>query len=161
MMGMDVFGKQPRSERGAKFRNNVWWWHPLAKYACKVAPEITSACEYWQSNDGDGLDDGGAIALADALQAEIDSGRADAYAQRYTSEQEMRPNEPCNICEATGIRLPTPVAGAGDLAHGGIKCNGCNGSGYVRPSDSEYPFSVENVVEFVAFLRDCGGFEIW
>jgi hypothetical protein len=25
----------------------------------------------------------------------------------------------------------------------------------------KYHFSVENVQGFVAFLRDCGGFEIW
>lgn len=159
-MGMDVFGKEPRSEQGKYFRNNVWWWRPLADYCCEVAPEIASGCGYWQSNDGDGLDDDGAIALADALQAEINSNRADAYARRRQSEIEMMPNEPCYLCEATGTRKPVPDVGAGDLKLGGIKCNNCDGSGYVRPNADNYPFSVENVIEFIAFLRDCGGFEI-
>lgn len=33
-------------------------------------------------------------------------------------------------------------------------------SGFVC-SPNNYNFTVENVQEFVAFLRDCGGFEIW
>jgi hypothetical protein len=34
------------------------------------------------------------------------------------------------------------------------------GTGYVRPDCTDYPFSIENVKEFVAFLKECGGFEI-
>jgi hypothetical protein len=29
-MGMDVYGKEPKSDKGEYFRNNVWWWRPLA-----------------------------------------------------------------------------------------------------------------------------------
>jgi hypothetical protein len=160
-MGMDVYGKAPRSEQGKHFRNNAWWWLPLADYCCEVAPEITSKCTHWHTNDGDGLDAADAIALADALQAEINSNRAEPYARRRQSEIEMMPNEPCWLCEGTGTRKPVPDVGAGDLKLGGIKCNGCKGSGYVRPPDDSYRFSVENVIAFIAFLRDCGGFQIW
>ncbi|TGT76745.1 MULTISPECIES: hypothetical protein [unclassified Mesorhizobium] len=159
-MGMDVIGKAATSEAGEYFRNNVWWWRPLADYACEVASEITSACEYWQSNDGDGLDAAASVALADRLQAEIDAGRTAAYAKIHTSKLEQMPNVPCRICAGTGTRLPVPHCGAGDPKAGGIRCNGCEGSGYVRPFDTNYPFSVENVQAFVAFLRACGGFEI-
>ena len=31
-MGMDVYGRRPKSERGEYFRNNIWWWHPLADF---------------------------------------------------------------------------------------------------------------------------------
>jgi hypothetical protein len=159
-MGMDVCGNDPTSEQGRYFGNNVWWWHPLAAYACKVAPEITSACEHWHTNDGDGLDNQGALALADALQKEISASRTDAYARRYASEQEMTPDEPCSICAGTGTRGPSPHSGAGVLKLGGLKCNGCGGSGHIRPWSTQYPFSVENVVKFVAFLRESGGFRI-
>ena len=54
-MGMDLSGRKPTTEQGEYFCNNVWWWHPLAIYICEVAPEIADHCEYWQTNDGDGL----------------------------------------------------------------------------------------------------------
>jgi hypothetical protein len=159
-MGMDVFGKNPAGEQGKYFRNNVWWWRPLAEYCVEVAPDICAPCKYWQSNDGDGLDADGAAALATALQHEVDENRTLAYALRRASAQEQMPNEPCSICAGSGTRLPIPQGGAGDLKTGGIKCNGCDGSGYVRPSATHYWFSVENVVRFIAFLRESGGFEI-
>jgi hypothetical protein len=179
-MGMDVYGNNPTSETGDYFRLNVWWWHPLANYCCEVAPEITAPCTHWHSNDGDGLDAERAGALAEALQREISAGRTAAYEKIYTSKQEMAPNEPCDICDGTGTRKPVPERelpegdevfvmfcgpepeiGAGDPNNGGIKCNGCDGTGTVRPWATNYPFSVEKVEKFVAFLRECGGFCIW
>lgn len=159
-MGMDVYGKSAKSEKGEYFRNNVWWWRPLADYCRLVAPEITSGCKCWQSNDGDGLDGEASLKLADALQAEVDSGRTMIYEKSYMGKLETTPNVPCRICAGTGIRKPVPECGAGDPKAGGITCNGCSGHGYVRPDEASYPFSVENVEGFIAFLRDCGGFEI-
>jgi hypothetical protein len=158
-MGMDVYGTKPSTTEGEYFRNSIWSWRPLATYICEVAPQIAVACTYWQSNDGDGLNEAGSIALADALQAEIDSGRTAAYALRYRSEQEKAPNEKCFLCEGTGTRKPVPERGAGDQITG-IRCNNCQGEGYVRPMATNYPFRTENVREFVAFLRGCGGFRI-
>lgn len=83
-MGMDVFGKQPRSKTGEYFRNSIWWWHPLADYILENSPqELTSKCRYWHSNDGDGLDDEDSKKLADHLQQLIDSGHTAASAGRY------------------------------------------------------------------------------
>ncbi len=160
-MGMDISGLKSTGERGEYFRNSVWWWHPLALYCQDVAPEITSACRDWHHNfTGDGLDAAGALALAEALQKEIDTNRTDAFARRFNSGQEMLPNEPCNICDGTGVRITFPHLGAGDLKKGGIVCNKCQGAGNVRPWASYYAFSTENVANFVAFLRESGGFDI-
>ena len=81
-MGMDVFGKNPKSKEGEYFRNNVWWWRPLAIYCYEVAPDIAARCKYWGSNDGDGLGKEDSIRLAELLQAEIDSGRCRQYANK-------------------------------------------------------------------------------
>jgi hypothetical protein len=159
-MGMDVCGRNATGERGRYFRNNVWWWRPLADYCIMVAPDICAACRYWYSNDRDGLDAEGAVALAEALQNEIAAGRTEAYARRYAFHQELMPNEPCIICAGTGIRKPGPHSGAGDPRQGGIKCNSCEGAGYVCAWASHYPFSTENVAAFAAFLRESGGFSI-
>ena len=58
----------------------------MADYCIRVAPDICAPCKYWHSNDGDGLDAAGALALADALETEIDAGRTEAYARRYASD---------------------------------------------------------------------------
>ena len=33
-MGMDVYGLEPRKEKGEYFRNNVWWWRPTLGLRC-------------------------------------------------------------------------------------------------------------------------------
>jgi hypothetical protein len=159
-MGMDVYGKAPSSETGKYFRNNVWWWRPLADYIIRTAPRIAAKCPYWHSNDGAGLSAKDSIALADILQAEIDSGRCDAFAKIRDAELAAIPNEVCRLCDGTGVRKPIPEVGAGDLKRGGLKCNACEGTGSVRPSTTYYPFDVDNVRQFIAFLRESGGFEI-
>ena len=162
-MGMDVYGKAPISKTGEYFRNNAWHWRPLAFYACELAPKITSACRHWQSNDGDGLDTAGAIALADRLQAEIDSGRCAIYAANYMARLDGTPDEDCPHCRGTGQRTEKLINGlVGGPWNSGEpwSCNACDGKGHRRPYSTYYPFSVENVQAFVNFLRDCGGFEI-
>lgn len=155
-MGMDVYGCSATSEKGEYFRNNVWWWRPLAEYCCEVAPAITAKCTYWQSNDGDGLNARDARRLADALEKELREGRTAAYAAIRDAEHNQLPDEPCKICAGTGSRPEPPNIGAGTTG----ACNGCNSTGRKRPIATDYPFSVENVEQFVAFLRDCGGFKI-
>lgn len=150
-MGMDVYGKAATSDVGKYFRNNCWWWRPLARYAVEVAPEVTAACTHWQSNDGDGLDADGALKLAEALQAEIDAGRTSAREKEYMALLDALPDIPCNICGGSGRRNDMEVANG---------CNKCHGKGRVRPDETSYPFSAENVQEFVSFLRASGGFEI-
>jgi hypothetical protein len=157
-MGMDLYGRKPTGESGRYFRNNWPLWHPLARYCNMIAPETCAPCRHWHSNDGDGLDAAGAVALAEALQKEVDSGRTETCARRYASEQELMPDELCGFCIGTGVQLPFPDRGTGDLKDGGIKCNNCQGTGYGRPLPL---FSTENVAAFVAFLRESGGFSIW
>jgi DnaJ-class molecular chaperone len=120
---------------------------------------IAGKCQHWHSNDGDGLDFAAALELATILQAEIDSGRCERRARIYTSAQEAEPDVVCDLCDGTGTRKPVPEWGAGDLASG-IRCNACAGEGHVRPWPTHYPFDVENVRQFIAFLRGCGGFAI-
>jgi hypothetical protein len=178
---MDVSGKNPTTEAGAYFRNNVWWWRPLAEYACAIAPAITAKCTYWGSNDGDGLSASGSKRLAVKLREEIASGRCKEYADKYEANRKAMPREHCPLCNGTGIRadqlgidhgqttrvIPeTTQDDEGEtITHpraGQVGwCNGCDGRGTKAASGSHYPFSVENVEEFCTFLEGCGGFEIW
>lgn len=104
-MGMDVFGKAPRSETGKYFRRNIRNWHPLARFILDNAPDnLTDKCKYWHSNDGDGLNDEDSKKLAEFLEAFDES--------KIVDEEDSK-------------RLK------------------------------------QSVKDFTAFLKDCGGFEIF
>jgi hypothetical protein len=171
-MGMDVYGKNPTNEAGKYFRNNVWWWRPLATYILETAPQsITSQCEHWGTNDGDGLDAERSSKLADFLRSQIAFGQTKAYGEIRVAELAAMPDEPCDLCHATGTRSDG-VGVSGGMTTKVIEkeghprkgetgwCNKCDGVGHVRPYETHYPFSVENVAAFCTFLEACGGFEI-
>lgn len=176
-MGMDVYGLSPSSEEGTYFRNNVWWWHPLADYIIQFAPEhLVVQCQSWHSNDGDGLDEQSAEELGDWLEEAIARGHTLQYEQEYKAHLESLPLKTCDLCHGTGIRtdkvgqdmkFPERVIGKEwndpiDHPRYGQKgyCNGCGGRGTVKDFRANYPFSVENVQEFAIFCRESGGFEI-
>lgn len=171
-MGMEVKGKNPTTKTGEYFRNNVWWWRPLAEYVCEVAPEIAVGCEYWQSNDGDGLDENGARELAGRLREEIASGRTATYAMDRQTKLDALPREKCEWCKGTGVRrdwlgtemaMPEKVITVESHPRYGERgwCNGCDGVGSKESMECSYGFSVENVQKFAEFLEASGGFEIW
>lgn len=171
-MGMDVYGKNPISERGSYFRNNVWWWRPLAEFICETHPEIAEHCEDWHSNSGYGLGATKSLELAKVLQADIDSGLVAEYEKRYNEWRANLPRTDCPHCGATGVRSDE-VGVAHGMPNKELKqeiqiltgrthgwCNGCDGVGTTENFGASYPFSVENVQEFVGFLSECGGFQI-
>src|SRR5215510_6147081 len=96
-MGFDLYGKNASTKEGEYFRSSVWSWRPLASYVCGQAPDITSKCEAWQTNDGKGLNMADSIKLADMLQAEIDAGRTKQYEMIYRSEMERMPDVDCEF----------------------------------------------------------------
>lgn len=170
-MGMDVFGVKPTNETGRYFRNNIWYWRPLANLCNALAPEICAACESWQHNAGDGLDEAGAQALALVLRRRLEDGTIERFIAERDSRLAALPDEACEICAGTGVRSDSLGKERGmtekritERKHPrcGQKgwCNGCDGRGTVRPFETNYPCTVENVTEFADFLEACGGFEI-
>ena len=163
-MGMDVFGNKPTSEAGQYFRNNVWWWRHLWGFCCTVAPDLTEGVS-GHMNDGDGLDGPKAHELAERLQGAVDSGVAADYEDEIKATIDAMPREDCKFCEATGIRKDfadkeLTIEQAKKLGRTQGWCNACDGHGTALPFAASYRFSVENVVEFIGFLRACGGFKI-
>ena len=148
-MGMDLHGLVPTSEAGRYFHNNVWYWRPLANYIASIAPSIYS--ESWHFNDGAVCNASQALELASILQAAIDSGAVDTYAQAYAQRLNLLPDEQCKFCHGTGTRNDPYLVGT---------CNSCHGEGFVRPFDTNYPFSVQNVIDFAIFITSSGGFTI-
>jgi DnaJ-class molecular chaperone len=147
---MDIYGRRPTGSKGEYFRDSFGCWVPLTTYIREVAPDIARHCQYWNSNDGDGLNAEQSIALAHKLEAEIKSGRTEWYAQVRSGKHDADPDEPCPVCDGKGTERFASWA----------KCDHCNGSEWVRPWEQQL-FRVGHVAAFVAFLRECGGFDIW
>lgn len=151
-MGFDVYGKAPKSDLGRCFTTSVWAWRPLWIYCLTVAPEIAGKVKRAQSNDGDGLDAGDALALGEVLAASVQSGLAEGCAGNFRATVIGLPDEVCFYCDGSGIRTDTESK---------RECNVCKGTGKVRPAGASYRFNVGPVEEFAAFCCASGGFEIW
>lgn len=171
-MGMDVYGKNPKSEVGEYFRRNVWGWHPLWDYVEKQHPEIAELVSYAHSNDGDGLGARNSKKLAKLLMEDYESGRVAEYVAERNKALSELPFEECNLCEGTGIRTDKIGVEWGmpekelepDIAIivGRTKgsCNSCNGVGKKEAWETSYYLEETDIKEFAEFLQDCGGFEI-
>lgn len=160
-MGFDLYGKN-KTEKGEYFRNNVWWWRPLARYVLAVCDDIIVLDEktYWQSNDGQKVLSKTALAIAERLDKLVESGTVRRYAEVYEQELSAMPDEPCWLCKGTGYR-DDDLGKQMRLNNPSFTCNCCRGTGKIRPSDTQYSFSEDNVKEFAEFCRESGGFEIW
>ncbi|SRR5258706_7737665 len=133
-MGMDVYGKKPKSQTGEHFRRSHHGWSFLMNAVFNlVDPSITEKCHYWHSCDGDGLDDDNSVALAAALQRHLepngDLSKALADLDKLRSEPEPEWNE---------RDLQT--------LHNAI-------------ADIKFLME-EDIPEFIAFLKQSGGFQI-
>jgi len=136
-MGMDVDGRAPRSPAGEYFRASIWSWHPLADYCQLAAPEIAARCKLWHYNDGDGLGDEDAQALAAVLEA----GLRDGTYERLCFALRGLPANKENYGAISAMRA---VFGPSLPAY----------------ESREMP-SREQIERWCAFLRDCGGFKIY
>lgn len=158
-MGMDVMGKNAKTETGEYFRRNVWGWRPLWGYALTMHADIASKVSHGQSNDGDGLDADDAYKLGLALYEDI----ADGVAAKYVADRDAKiaalPLNDCEWCDGTGTRTDRVGVEMGMVER--KWCNGCEGAGKVKSSESMYDLNVDDIREFADFLVECGGFEIW
>jgi hypothetical protein len=141
-MGFDIYGKAPRSKAGRYFGANWGAWEQIARLCLRVAPGSCSQIDekYWFSNDGFGLNDAGAIALADALDHAINTD-AIRYEDALSGQQSAQDRD-----ALLGAVLPD----GRQLA-------------FVAPDiiPSGNPWLITRLRDLIAFLRDSGGFEIW
>jgi hypothetical protein len=134
-MGMDVYGKSPKSEEGEYFRANIWSWRPIHELIEKTKVLPPKMVEDMAFNDGAGPDEEQALLLAAAVENMIDGMDDD--------------NEFMLSSEVDG-----PVAALlSNLKEQGIEV--------VSPRGPVYTAQVAHVREFVTFCRASGGFEVW
>lgn len=153
-MGFDLYGENQENEKGKYFRNNCWWWRPLWNYVCIVCDKILTEKEMVGGayNDGKKIVAPKAIKIAKKLQETIDNGEAKKYEKEYKKNLESMEQEECIHCKGTGKRNDEYVKG---------KCNGCEGTGKTDSFLKSYPFSVENLKDFIEFAQNSGGFRIY
>lgn len=150
-MGMDVIGIKPTASQGEHFRNSVWWWPLLWQFACDIAGVSKELQRDGQFNDGDGLGEAGAAAMATALRQALADGRVNDFQRDWHSGIASAPDEICQSCAGACIR---------DQGADPVPCGACSGTGKKRPFWTDYRFDRENVEKFADFLEHCGGFLI-
>jgi hypothetical protein len=152
---------------GYYFRNNVWWWRPLAELIHDKCGDLLSKKqkEGLHHNNGTEFDDNTALAIARRLSDLIKNGyvaeleksiKANAkiasehnkkveqkLADLKKEVEKLRPNE--NLAP---IDYPFPYN------------NHWKEISAQKSWDDSYPFNKENVEEFINFARHSGGFAI-
>ena len=151
---------------GVYFRNNCWWWRPLAYFITEKCEWLTTEQkERLQDNSGFEFSQHEAMTIADTLQKMVDDGTAKV--REEVNKREMAVAEEWNkglhaqhkalekeVIKETGdaklvpYDYPEPFKKKYDAIQ--------------KQTDhkASYPFREANVKEFICFLRECGGFQI-
>ena len=152
---------------GSYFRNNVWWWRPLADLILDKCSDLITheQANEIHINSGRKFSKGTSIAIANRLQSLIDSGFIEEHQKEIDARikiakthnakiekkledlkqkvEKLRPNQ--NLAP---VNYPYPYNKRWEEIH------------QQKDWGSSYPFSKENIIEFITFSRASGGFEI-
>jgi len=152
---------------GYYFRNNVWWWRPLADFVLWLADEELDDKdrEGWHSNGGHRVEEDIALKIADLLEEAIEQGAVQKMEEenKKIMDKAREHNKKVDEKHKELRKIVEEKTGKKDLAP----------KDYPEPFYSQwsdiqkmtdykahYPFSLDNVKEFINFCRASGGFEI-
>jgi len=154
------------SQSGTYFRNNVWWWRPLADYVIRFTKVVSDKdAERWHFNDNHEVNDQDAKMIAQQLEHLISTGHTKKYAKEFELlrkkaekknelvEQELKAfsesvKKKHNQPDWAPINFPKKEKQQWDRIL------------QKRNSMGNYPFNLENVKEFATFCKFSGGFTI-
>ena len=155
----DIMNNWEKENPGDYFRSNWWGWRPIVML-CEYASEeneLNIDFSNWGSNDGAGLDNQkDCNRLADALEEII-----------HTSTQMEEPSDVIYLNLGSWTDMNGRFLGeeineqlneqyeVGEILYGSVVME--DGT-IVQPSHSA---PLRHVQNFISFLRECGGFEIW
>jgi len=149
-MGFDLCGINAKSETGEYFRNNVWYWRPLAKFVldnCNV-----SSPDDWHFNNGAEVNEKEATEIGNKLTELLKNGKIGKYNRENKKRIKNLPLEKCGFCngkDSTGKNISTQ-----------IECNSCKGIGKIESTETWYTFDKKNIKDFAKFCLESGGFTI-
>jgi hypothetical protein len=163
----EELSKFESENKGYYFRNNVWWWRPLAEYVLEHTKVITSK----KKIDGFGYNDGVAISAKEAEQIAkqlyhlLETGHTKEYAKQHAEKRANAEKHNALVKKKLDdLALEVErITGKKDLAPSSYP-NDLNKKWDEIYNEKDwienYPFDVDNVKEFADFCRDSGGFTI-
>ena len=166
-MGFDLYstGKH-KSEKGEYFRNNVWWWRRLAEFICEQTGVIEEKDKpAWQHNEGHEVSEAQAKQIANQLKALIDNGTV-AKAIKEVEDETKKAEENNVHVDKLHEMLREKVereTGKKGLAPRDYPKEDHDTWAWIQKSynyGSSYPFTLENVKEFIEFCEESNGFRI-
>ena len=151
---------------GDYFRNNVWWWRPLANYVIKYTGCVEEEdAQMWGENSGHEVDDETAKQIHNQLQVLIESGHTKKFEADYEKERlkaekhnDKVEKELKKFCKSVEKRLGKTNLAPAEFPK--ADHDEWERIYHKRKWNASYTFSVENVKEFAEFCRFSGGFKI-
>ena len=135
-MGMDVCGRKPSSPEGEYFRANVWSWRPIHSLIWELCSDLLDkeTLERMAFNDGAGPED--------QTTCIVMASRFDRWLERHVEGKQLESD--VQTTKEGRFVSKEELEENPDL-------------------ETETPYQVEDdhLKEWVAFLRHCGGFEVW
>lgn len=152
--------------KGFYFRNNVWWWRPLAQYIIEQTKVITDQkkIEGFSYNDGIEISKEEAIQIAKQLKHLIKTGHTKKYEEEYMlayKKAELHnkkvQKELDSFQKAMDKKHGKDIAPKDYPKEDYEKWNAIYSK---KDFNGGYPFSEKNVKEFAEFAEQSGGFQI-
>ena len=154
------------SQSGTYFRNNVWWWRPLAFYVLEHTKVIDEKDKKnWSYNDEYIVDEEHATQIANQLNALIKKGHTKRFEATYEARRKTLELQNDKVEKELSLfsKRVCKKMKKKNLAPCDFPIDDKKTWDRIykkRNSDASYPFSVENVKEFADFCKNSGGFTI-
>ena len=151
---------------GIYFRNNVWWWRPLADLVEKLCFFLSDKQKkHLHDNGGHEYDEATAHKIADTLDAFVKSSVAKRTEINHKKEMKKADAHNKKVQVKLDALKMDAIARTNnkDIAPRDYpKDLKDKWDNIYREHDhtSSYPFTLKNVKEFIKFLRQCGGFTV-
>ena len=151
---------------GIYFRNNVWWWRPLADLIiklCKLLDEKQK--EHLHDNGGYEYSEATANYIADTLEAFVKSpvAKRTELAHKKQRKKADAHNKKVQLkLDALRVEAIAKTGNKNIAPRDYPKDLNDKWESIYREHDhtASYPFALKNVKEFIKFLRECGGFTV-
>lgn len=163
----DIKEQYEQDNPGIYFRNNVWWWRPLWDYVCIACSDIITKEEHREghSNSGRRISKTKSKKIAARLrklvkdgtvkEAEIVNAEMRGEAIRHNTKIDARLEQlRLDMIKMTGDKNIAPKDYPNKYRKQWANIYG------ESKGIADYPFSEENVIRFISFCDDSGGFEI-
>jgi len=140
-MGMDISGRNPVNDSGVYFRANVWSWRPIHELICKLGSDLMTddILIGISGNDGKGPDSPEVCQkLADRLAIWLEHN-VNGYSLDIGCHVLTEVNERGHQSFATREQAMDPTV----------------------DSESAHRVCDKHLQEFVTFLYNCGGFQVF